>query len=95
MDAAGIARWVAATPGQCFLDLGENRFYLLDARASRTEPSARAGTLLALQPEGCRISTARGCVEIRRVRSPDGTELAAAVAFQALGLAQGAIIGGQ
>ena len=95
MDAARVSRWVTATPGQCFLEIGKRRLFMLDARPCAGESEARAGTLLSLQPAGCRIAAARGCIEIRRVRSADGTELPAADAFQALGLAPGALIGGQ
>jgi methionyl-tRNA formyltransferase len=77
MEAMRIARWVTATPGQCFVDLDDKRFFLLDARASGVGSDAPAGTLLDLQPECCRIAAARGSVELRRVRRADGTEICA------------------
>ena len=77
MEAMRIARWVTATPGQCFVDLGDKRFFLLDARASGVGSDAPAGTLLDLQPGCCRIAAARGSVELRRVRRADGTEICA------------------
>jgi len=95
MDAAQVSRWVTATPGRCFLEIGAQKLFMLDARPCEDASGARAGTLLSLQPAGCRIAAARGCIEIRRVRSADGAELPAGDAFQGLGLLQGAVLGGQ
>jgi methionyl-tRNA formyltransferase len=77
MEATRIARWVTATPGQCFLDLDGKRFFLLDARASAIVSDAPAGTALDLRPDCCRVAAARGSVEIRRVRRADGAEISA------------------
>lgn len=77
MEAARIARWVTATPGQCFLDLDSGRFFLLDAKASGDEPNAPAGTVLGLHGDCCRVAAARGSVEIRRVRRADGEVISA------------------
>jgi methionyl-tRNA formyltransferase len=77
MDAARIARWVAATPGQCFVELDGKRFFLLDALPLAGAPGAEPGSLLDLQPESCRIAAARGSVELRRVRRADGAVIPA------------------
>jgi UDP-4-amino-4-deoxy-L-arabinose formyltransferase / UDP-glucuronic acid dehydrogenase (UDP-4-keto-hexauronic acid decarboxylating) len=77
MEAARIARWVTATPGQCFLDLDGGRFFLLDARATGAEPNAPAGTVLDLHGDCCRIAASRGSVEIRRVRRENGEVISA------------------
>jgi methionyl-tRNA formyltransferase len=81
MDAARIARWVTATPGQCFVDLGENRFHLLDARRLAGTPGAEPGTLLERGHDVCIVAAAQGSVELRRVRRADGTVITASSMF--------------
>jgi methionyl-tRNA formyltransferase len=93
MKTAQIARWVSATPGQCFADIGGQRLFLLDANASESTPGVHAGTLLALRPELCRIACSDGWVEIRRLRSAEGKEMSAHDAICGLGLAEGAVLG--
>lgn len=94
METAHIARWVSATPGQCFTDIGGQRLFLLDANVSESTPGARARTLLSLQPELCRIACTDGSIEIRRVRFAEGKEMSAHEAFHGLGLGEGAVLGG-
>jgi methionyl-tRNA formyltransferase len=67
MEAQRIARWVTATPGQCFVDLDGTRYFLLDAKVSSGEPEAGC----------CRVAAAGGWVELRRVRRRDGTVIPA------------------
>jgi methionyl-tRNA formyltransferase len=94
METGRIARWVSATPGQCFADIGGQRLFLLDANVSEGTPGIRAGTLLALRPELCRIAGSDGSIEIRRLRSAEGKVMSAHDAFQGLGLGEGAVLGG-
>ena len=94
MKTAQIARWVRATPGQCFADIGGQRLFLLDAKASEGTLGVRAGTLLALRRELCRIAGSDGSIEIRRLRSAEGKEMSAHDAFHGLGLGEGAVLGG-
>jgi UDP-4-amino-4-deoxy-L-arabinose formyltransferase/UDP-glucuronic acid dehydrogenase (UDP-4-keto-hexauronic acid decarboxylating) len=95
MEAALIQRWVTATPGQCFSDLGGRRVFLLDARAFVCANGARAGTILAADPGLCMIAAAGGAIGVQRVRLADGTETSAHEAFTRLGLGEGAVLGGQ
>jgi methionyl-tRNA formyltransferase len=95
MTSARIARWVTATPGMCFVDVNGRRLFLADARVAEGSPGARAGTLLALRPELCRVAASDGSIEIRRLRSGDGMDMSAHEAFHGLGLGEGAVLGGQ
>ena len=94
METARITRWVTATPGQCFADFGGRRLFLFDARESQRTSGLRAGTLVALRPEFCRIACSDGSIEIRRLRSAEGREMSAHDACHGLGLGEGAILGG-
>ena len=95
METARIARWVTATPGQCFADVRGQRLFILDAQAAERTPGVPAGTLTALDPELCRIACSDGSVGIRRVRSAEGREMSAREALLGLGLVEGAVLGGQ
>ena len=81
MPAAQIVRWVAATPGQCFVEIGGRRFFLLDAVAGPGSSGAPAGTVMDAGTELCRVAAAGGTVGIRRLRSAEGSEMAAVEAF--------------
>ncbi len=94
MDAATIARWVTATPGQCFAEVGAQRVFLLDARFSGSVGDSRPGTLLRRGVETCLIAATRGAVEIRRLRAADGRDMSADDAFLDAGLAEGSVLGG-
>lgn len=88
-----IARWVSATPGQCFTEISGQRLFLLDAKIAGGAPGARPGTLLAVLPELCRIASRDGSIEIRRLRSKEGKDMSARDAFCGLGLGEGAVLG--
>jgi methionyl-tRNA formyltransferase len=95
MEAALIQRWVTATPGQCFTDVGGKRVYLLDARAFVCANGEAPGTVLAADEGLCMIAAVGGAVGVQRVRLPDGTETSGQEAFTRLGSGEGAILGGQ
>lgn len=93
MEAAAIARWITATPGQCFVETGGQRLFLLDARATESSPEAREGTILRLRPECCRITASHGAIEIRRIRSANGRDMSAHDALEGLRLSEGSVLG--
>jgi methionyl-tRNA formyltransferase len=101
MEAAQIARWVRATPGQCYVEIRGTRLFLLDAAVTEAAPGACPGTVLELAAGRCRISAGhcaesagyRGAVEICRVRTADGRETSAAEALAELGAADGSALG--
>jgi methionyl-tRNA formyltransferase len=95
MKAARITRWVNATPGQCFAEVGGQRLFFVDIRLTDRPESCPVGTLLDLQPQCCRIAATDGSIEIRRLRSAEGKETDAGDAFERLGLQEGAILGGE
>lgn len=81
MDAAQLARWVRATPGQCFVQAGSARVFLVDAAARPGVPGAAPGTVLETGPGACRIACGHGSVEIARVRGQDGRDMSGREAF--------------
>jgi methionyl-tRNA formyltransferase len=95
METALIARWTAATPGQCFAEISGRRLYLTDVVVTEGRPGAPAGTLLSASTEGCRIATADGAICVRRLRAADGQEMDAREVFHGLGLGEGSVLGGQ
>jgi methionyl-tRNA formyltransferase len=94
MDAAVLARWIAATPGQCFADAGSGRLFFLDGRLTRAAGGVEPGTIVSVSPESCEIAAAGGNLRICRVRTADGNELSAAEGFRKLGLEEGSAWGG-
>jgi methionyl-tRNA formyltransferase len=94
MKSSRIARWVTATPGQCFFDVGGRRFFLLEVHVSDQIQNGQAGTILSLQPKSCRIAVSDGSIEIHRLRSVEGEVMDAGKVFEIVGLEQGSILGG-
>jgi methionyl-tRNA formyltransferase len=94
MEAAALARWIAATPGQCFADCGLERLFFLDARVSEAAGGAEPGTIVRMSPECCEIAAAGGNLRVCRVRTADGHEMSAREAFLKLQLGEGSLWGG-
>lgn len=94
MDAAVLARWIAATPGQCFADSGQDRLFFLDARVTKTTVGVERGTIVRMKPESCEIAAAGGNLLVCRVRTADGHEASAHEAFLKVGLGEGLLWGG-
>jgi methionyl-tRNA formyltransferase len=94
MDAAMLARWITATPGQCFADSGDDRLYFLDARLTEAAGSRERGTIVRVSPESCEIAAAGGSLRFCRVRTADGREMSARDAFLKLHLEEGSQWGG-
>lgn len=94
MDAAVLARWIAATPGQCFADSGSDRLYFLDARLTEAAGGVECGTIVRVSPESCEIGAAGGSLCVCRVRTADGHEMGAREAFLKLRLEEGSLWGG-
>jgi methionyl-tRNA formyltransferase len=94
MKPAQIARWVTATPGQCFVNLRGQRVFLMDAAAVPGTPGSRPGDLLRLDPGACLVAASGGAVEILRVRGGDGAVKGARDLLLSMGLAEGAALGG-
>jgi methionyl-tRNA formyltransferase len=94
MDAAVLARWIVATPGQCFAEAGGDRLFFLDGRLTRAAGGVEPGTIVSVSPESCEIAAAGGNLRICRVRTADGNELSAAEGFRKLGLEEGSAWGG-
>jgi methionyl-tRNA formyltransferase len=95
METARIVRWVAATPGQCFVETAGRRLYLADAAVGKGRQGAAPGTLLSASAEGCGIATSDGAIRVRRLRAADGQEMDAQETFHGLGLREGSVLGGQ
>jgi methionyl-tRNA formyltransferase len=94
MDAEVLARWIAATPGKCFADVGENRLFFLDARVTAATDGVERGTLVTVARESCEIAAAGGNLRVCRVRTADGHEMSAHEAFLKLRLGEGSLWGG-
>jgi methionyl-tRNA formyltransferase len=94
MKPAQIARWVTATPGQCFVNLRGQRVFLMDAAAVPGTTGSRPGDLLRLDPGACLVAASGGAVEILRVRGGDGAVKGARDLLLSMGLAEGAALGG-
>jgi methionyl-tRNA formyltransferase len=92
MEPQRIVRWVAATPGRCFVNVRGTRVHLLDAAEAGGSGGASPGTLLSIGPRSCRIAAAGGAVEIAQVRPPSGPT-GAASALAGLGAAPGQVLG--
>jgi methionyl-tRNA formyltransferase len=90
MGAGVLARWINATPGQCFADIGGVRLFFLDARAVATAGKAEPGTLTRMTQEYSEIAAAGGGIRTCRVRNSEGREMGAHDAFRQMGLAEGA-----
>jgi methionyl-tRNA formyltransferase len=98
--AETLRRWICASPGQCWTVVAGSRLYAGDAhlapprgRRSGGGPGLpAAGTLIAVQRGSCTVSTGRGALVVRRMRTADGRELAAADALSALGVKAGDLI---
>lgn len=91
MDAPVLARWISATPGQCFADVGDIRLFFLDARVTAATDGMERGTLVRVAREGCEIAAAGGNLRVCRVRAADGHEMSADEAFLNLRLGEGAV----
>jgi methionyl-tRNA formyltransferase len=94
MEATMLSRWIAATPGKCFAEVGDTRLYFSDACAVEAAHAAEEGTLVRMAREGCDIAAAGGLLRVRSVRTPDGQEMSAYEAFLKLGRAIGTRLGG-
>jgi methionyl-tRNA formyltransferase len=94
MDAAVLARWIAATPGQCFADSGIDRLFFLDARVTEAMGGVEPGTIARMTPDCCEIAAAGGNLRVCRVRTADGHEMSAREAFLNQGLREGSPWGG-
>ncbi len=85
LPARVLARWVAASPGQCFLDLRGGRVYLEDAQATARSRGLPPGALVSRGPHGCLLAAGEGALRISVLRTADGKEAPAAVVLQELG----------
>jgi methionyl-tRNA formyltransferase len=95
MEPARIARWVAATPGQCFFAAaGDRKLFLLDAASSDGGRKARPGELMRLGRASCLVAASGGAIEIRSVRVGAGPVTSAFDALKELDIAEGDILGG-
>jgi len=90
MDAGVLARWINATPGQCFADMGGFTLFFLDARAAAPAGKAGPGTLTRMTQEYSEIAAGNGSIRTCRVRDSEGREMSAHDAFRQRGLAEGA-----
>jgi methionyl-tRNA formyltransferase len=94
--AEQLRRWVCASPGQCFFELGGQRVYVVAADGSTAltaglAPAAAAtpGTLVKIGRTSCTVATGKGALRLRRVRVEGGTEQTAARWCRELGLKMG------
>jgi methionyl-tRNA formyltransferase len=90
MEAGVLARWINATPGQCFMDIGAYRLFFLDARVADPAGKTEPGTLTRMTQEYAEIATGNGGIRACRVRNSEGREMSTLDAFRLMGLAEGA-----
>ena len=91
-EAEVLARWINATPGQCFADIGAYRLFFLDACVADPTGNAEPGTLSRMTQEYSEIAAGNGSIRTSRVRDSVGREMSAHDAFRQVGLAEGAPI---
>jgi methionyl-tRNA formyltransferase len=94
MEPVRIARWVNATPGQCFAMVRTQKLFLMDAAEASARPGAGPGVLQRLDHHACLVTALGGAVEIRKVRRADGPVQDARDVLVSLGCQEGAALGG-
>jgi methionyl-tRNA formyltransferase len=90
IEAGVLARWINATPGQCFADIEGLRLFFLDARAVPPDGKAEPGTITRMTQEYSEIAAGGGGIRTWRMRNADGREMSAHDAFRLIGLSEGA-----
>jgi methionyl-tRNA formyltransferase len=95
--AEKLRRWIAASPGQCWMEIGGKRLFITRAalapRRAAAGGSPAPGTILSLARGGGVLVTAEGSLRLLGVRGADGRERPAAAALRELGLEAGSVIG--
>lgn len=87
--AETLRRWIAATPGRCFLESRGQRVFVLDADAQAGRVRAPAGTVVRIGRTTCTVATGRGLLRLRRATGRAGAAHAAARICAALGVQAG------
>jgi len=93
-SAEELRRWIATTPGECFIDVLGNRLFLQDARLAPNPNMAAPGTLLTIASTGCTIAAEDGALRIVMVRPSSGESMRMSDLCRQLGLSVGGSVVG-
>jgi methionyl-tRNA formyltransferase len=93
-DASELARWVTASPGQCFAVIGGKKLFLLDAAVLGPAPGDAPGRIRRAEAGACEICARGGALAVREMRTAGGRFTSAREALREAGCAEGAVLAG-
>ncbi|SVC35154.1 uncharacterized protein METZ01_LOCUS288008, partial [marine metagenome] len=94
LSAADLERRTRAFtpwPGS-FLDYGDIRIKVADARVEVADTQSSPGTILSADKDGLLVATSSGVIRFRRLQRPGGRMMDAAAFFRGFGMEAGSVL---
>jgi len=89
-----IRRYITVTPGKCYLQMGEGRLYIIDAKVDSDSTAHLPGTILRINRSRTIVAARDGEVSLGMVRDINGQVQSASAYFRNRGLTPGAMLTG-